>query len=64
MGSSRKIQSTKSKQGNKGAVAHAAVKGYFKTHLQFPVLVKQNSANNVTHIFGKPRLKILQGQIN
>lgn len=50
--------------GNAGAVAHAAVKGYFKTHLQFPVLVKQNGANNVTQIPCEPQLELLQGQIN
>lgn len=47
----------KSQAGNAVAVAHAAVKGYFKTHLQFPVLVKQNGANNVTQIPCKPQLE-------
>lgn len=54
----------KSQTGNAGAVAHAAVKGYFKTRLQFPVLVKQNGANIVTQIFRKPQQQISQGQVN
>lgn len=64
MGSSRRSRAKKSQVGNAGAVAHAAVKGYFKTHLQFPVLVKQNGSNNVTQISCEPQLEILQGQIN
>lgn len=63
-GKRRKIQSTKTQAGNAGAVTHAAVKAILRRASQFPVLVKQNSSNNVTQIFCKPQLEILQGQIN